>query len=82
MKYFYVDTQEKRAYPKEGPQWTAWYMGGTQNNPGGREFTDVIRGDECILRAMTEENMVSFLKMAYSRAPYIKPRHIVEKGDE
>lgn len=82
MKYYYVDTMDIRDYPIEGPQWTAWYMGGSQNNPGGREFSDVIRGQECLIRAMAEDTLQRFLKTAYSRAPYIKPRMIVEKGDE
>jgi hypothetical protein len=82
MKYYYVDTGELREFPREGPQWTAWYVGSSMNNPSGREFIDVIKGQECVMRAMTEKVLADFLKSAYSRAPYVKPRPIVGKGDE
>ena len=76
--YWYVDTKEMLEEPKKGHQWCAWYVGSSQNNPGGREFTDVIRGEEAGIRAMTEEALEAFLKMAYHRAPFVKPREIIE----
>jgi len=82
MKYYYVDTGEMRSTPKEGVQYTLWFSGSTQNNPGGREYVDVIKGEECVMRAKTEEALLKFKKSAFGRAPYIKPNIIVEKGDE
>lgn len=81
--YFYVDTREFLTEPKEGIQWCAWFVGSSQNNPGGCEHKDVIRGRETHIRSMTQEALVAFLKNAYSRAPFVKARQITEyKGDE
>ncbi len=76
--YFYVDTHEMCREPKEGEQWTAWFIGSSQNNRKGREFTDIIQGEEVSLRAMTEEALVSFLKNAYSRAPWLRAYRVTE----
>ena len=81
--YYYVDTMELCKEPKDGVQWTAWFVGSSQNNPGGSEHKDVIKGVEACIRAMSEAALVAFLKNAYSRAPFIKTRQITEyKGDE
>ena len=76
--YYYVDTQEMLKEPKEGPQWTTWYIGSSMNNPGGSEFSDVIKGSEVKVRAMTEEALKKFLKNAYKRAPYLRPYLVTE----
>jgi hypothetical protein len=76
--YYYVDTQEMLQKPKEGPQWTVWYIGSSMKNPGGSEFSDVIKGNEVRVRAMTEEALTKFLKNAYKRAPYLRAYEITE----
>jgi hypothetical protein len=81
--YYYVDTREMLNEPKDGPQWTTWFIGSSQNNPSGSEFSDVINGNEVRIRAMTEKALDKFLKSAYSRAPFLRSREVAEyKGDE
>ncbi len=76
--YFYVDTKEMLSDPKPGVQWTAWYIGRSQNNPGGSEFTDVIKGSEVRIRSMVEVDLVKFLKNAYKRAPWLRAYEVTE----
>jgi hypothetical protein len=77
--YFYVDTHDMCNEPKDGVQWTAW----VSIQGKGREFTDIIKGEECKLRAMSEEALIKFIRSAYSRAPWLKAEQITEyKGDE
>jgi len=81
--YFYVDTKEMKKEPKSGMQWVAWFNRSTQNNREGVPHVEVIMGEECQLRAMTEEALETFLRNTYARQPHIKPRMVTEyKGDE
>lgn len=81
--YFYVDSREMKKEPKKGIQWVAWYNRSTQNNKLGVPHVEIIMGEECQLRAMTEEALESFLRNAYARQPFIKPMMVTEyTGDE
>lgn len=77
--YFYVDTREVLKVPKTGKQYIAWYNRGSINNPNGYAHVDVINGEEVQIRSIDEEALVRFIKVAYSRAPYIKVREIIEQ---
>ena len=77
--YFYVDTKEVLKEPKLGKQYVAWYNRASINSPNGYAHVDLINGEEVQLRAMDETSLVRFLKVAYSRAPYIKSKEIIEE---
>lgn len=79
--FFYVDTKEIVKDPKEGKQYVAWYNRSSMNSPEGYAHVDVINGEEVQIRSMDEETLVRFLRSAYSRAPYIKPKEINEEVD-
>ena len=80
MKYYYVDSENPKERetldsPKPGRQYTAWY-----GDKG--EFVDVISGVEVHLRAFDYNKLEDFIRNAYHRAPYIKPRVIYEEEME
>ena len=76
--FFYVDTKEMRETPKKGVQWVAWFNRSSANNRQGVPHVEVIQGEECQLRALSEEALAEFLKTTYHRQPHIKPVLIVE----
>lgn len=81
--YFYVDSKEMKKEPKKGVQWVAWFNRSSANNRKGVPHVEIIMGNECQLRAMTEEALVKFLRSTYARQPHIKPMMVTEyKGDE
>jgi len=77
--FYYVDSREVLRVPKVGKQYVAWYNRGSMNSPNGYPHVDVINGEEVQIRSMEEEPLVRFLRNAYSRAPYIKARVVIEK---
>ncbi len=75
---FYVDTKEVVAAPKLGEQFVAWFTGSSQNNPGGKPHIDVINGQQVQLRAFDRDELEKFLRVAYSRAGYLRVEPIFE----
>ena len=75
---FYVDTKEVVAVPKLGEQFIVWFTGSSQNNPGGKPHIDVINGQQVQLRAFDRSELEKFIRVAYSRAGYLKVEPIFE----
>ncbi len=75
---FYVDTQEVVAAPRTGAQFVVWFTGSSQNNPGGKPHIDVINGQQVQLRAVDRTELEKFIRVAYSRAGYLKVEPIFE----
>jgi hypothetical protein len=76
--YFYVEDKEIVKEPKPGRQYVAWYGRGSMSSPHGYAHVDMINGEQVEIRAMDEAKLTRFLRTAYSRAPYIKAKEIVE----
>lgn len=76
--FFYVDSKEMRNKPKKGVQWVAWFNRSSANNRQGVPHVEIIQGEECQLRAMSEGALEHFLRTTYNRQPHIKPVLIVE----
>ena len=79
-KIFYVDTKEVVTTPKSGEQFVIWFTGGSQNNPGGKPHVDVINGQTVQLRALDRSELEKFIRVAYSRAGYLKVEPIFENN--
>jgi hypothetical protein len=77
-KIFYVDTKEIVAVPKSGEQFVVWFTGSSQNNPGGKVHIDVINGAPVQLRAFDRSELEKFVRIAYSRAGYLKIEPVFE----
>ena len=77
-KIFYVDTKEVVGIPKSGEQFVVWITGSSQNNPGGKPHIDVINGHQVQLRAFDRSELEKFIRIAYSRAGYLKVEPIFE----
>ena len=76
--FFYVDTREMLSKPKKGKQFIVWYSGGSINYPEGYPFIDTLNGEDCQLRSMDKGMLERFVRMAYSRAPYLKVTEFIE----
>jgi hypothetical protein len=77
-KFFYVDTKEILGTPKSGEQFIVWFTGSSQNNPGGKPHIDVINGCQVQLRALDRSELEKFIRIAYSRAGYLRVEPIFE----
>ena len=77
-KIFYVDTKEVVTAPKSGEQFIVWFTGSSQNNPGGKPHIDVINGQQVQLRSLNRSELEKFIRIAYSRAGYLKVEPVFE----